>query len=110
VVQEPSAASAVVRATGHAGNPPGQGPFMRITLGVAEGVVREAAYETYQCPGCVACGRAIVEMVSGKPLAEASALKYDDLVRRVGPLAKHRQICYGLAVLALSEALKLLGP
>ena len=107
--QEPSAASALKRATGHAGNPPGHGPFMRVTLCVENGAIREAHFETYQCPGCIACGQAIVAMVSGKSVQEAGAIKHGDLVGRVGPLPRHRQICYGLALLALSEALNELG-
>ena len=104
--QEPSAAPALKRAIGHAGNPPGQGPFMRVTLVAEGGVIREASYETYQCPGCVACGQAMVAMTSGKTLQEAGAIRHDDLVLRVGPLPRHRQICYGLTLFALDEALK----
>jgi NifU-like protein involved in Fe-S cluster formation len=94
------------RVTGHSGNPPGQGPFMTVHLTVVNGAVREALYETYQCPGCVACGSAIVAMVMGKTLDEARAIRHADLVGRVGPLPRHRQVCYGLALLALAEALK----
>lgn len=107
--QEPGAAPTILRATGHAGNPPGQGPFMRISLGVSGGVVREAAYETYQCPGCVACGQGMVSLVKDRPLEEVRGIRHEHLVAQVGPLPKHRQICYGLAVLALDESLKRLG-
>jgi NifU-like protein involved in Fe-S cluster formation len=92
--------------TGHAGNPPGQGPFIDVTLAVLGDVIREAHYETYQCPGCQACGQAVVALVTGKSLSDARALRHEDVVNRVGPLAKHRQICYGLALLALDDALK----
>jgi NifU-like protein involved in Fe-S cluster formation len=91
--------------TGHGGNPPGQGPFIDVTLVVFRDIVIEARYETYQCPGCQACGQAIVGLVTGKSLADARAIRHEDVVQRVGPLAKHRQICYGLAVLALDDAL-----
>jgi NifU-like protein involved in Fe-S cluster formation len=91
--------------TGHAGNPPGQGPFITLRLVVEGDVIRSATYETYPCPGCQACGRAIVALSKGKTLSEARALKHEDVVRAVGPLPKHRQICYGLAILALADAL-----
>jgi len=94
---------ALRHATGHAGNEPGQGPFLRISLAVESELIRQATYETYQCPGCVACGQAIVAMVLGRTIHEAEAIKHDDVVARVGPLAPHRRICYGLAVLALSD-------
>ena len=82
---------------------------MRITLGMDADVVREAAYETYQCPGCVACGQGMVALVKDRPLNEVRGIRHEHLVARVGPLPKHRQICYGLTVLALDEALKKLG-
>jgi NifU-like protein involved in Fe-S cluster formation len=93
------------RVTGNSGNPPGQGPFINITLRVVEGVVAEATYETYQCPGCIACGKALCELASGKRLEEVCMLNYPTLVERVGPLPPHRRICYGLALLALADAL-----
>jgi NifU-like protein involved in Fe-S cluster formation len=80
------------RVTGHGGNPPGEGPFIDVTLLVTGGIIQEAAYQTYQCPGCQACGQAIVALVIGKSLSDARALRHEDVVRRVGPLAKHRQI------------------
>lgn len=78
---------------------------MKIHLAVADGIVRESTYETYQCPGCVACGKAICELASGKSIDEAAAITHPILVARVGPLPRHRQICYGLALLALSDAI-----
>ena len=78
---------------------------MRVTLGVENGTIREATYETYQCPGCVACGRAIVAMAVGRTLDGARGIRHDDLVARVGALPRYRQICYGLTLLALAEAL-----
>jgi hypothetical protein len=48
-------------------------------------------------------------MVSGKSVQEARDIRHGDLVGRVGPLPRYRQICYGLAVLALSEAVKEFG-
>ena len=91
--------------TGHSGTPPGQGPFMTVHLEVAGGVVRKATYETYQCPGCHACGKAICALAFGKTVEEAKNITHPIVVERVGPLPRHRQICYGLAVLALTDAL-----
>jgi NifU-like protein involved in Fe-S cluster formation len=94
--------------TGHAGNPPGQGPFITLRLVVEGEVIHRATYETYQCPGCHACGKAVCELVTGKSLTEAHAVNRDAVVLRVGPLSKHRQICYSLAAVALAEALRYL--
>jgi NifU-like protein involved in Fe-S cluster formation len=91
--------------TGHGGNPPGQGPFLNLTLHVAAGIILQASFETYQCPGCVACGQVLVTMLSRKRLADARTIRHEDVVSQVGPLPKHRQICYGLVILALDDAL-----
>ena len=92
--------------TGHGGNPPGQGPFITVHLALADEEIREASFETYPCPGCQACGKAVCELVRGRSLADARAVNRDAVAGRVGPLERHRQICYGLAVLALSDALR----
>lgn len=96
----------VRRGTGHSGNTPGQGPFMKVSILVVKGLIHEATFETYQCPGCVACGKAICDLARKKSLAEAASIRHENLVQVVGPLPKHRQICYGLALLALGSALK----
>jgi NifU-like protein involved in Fe-S cluster formation len=110
MVPQPEAQGTTSRqVTGHAGNPPGQGPFITVTLVVEGEVIRKATYETYQCPGCHACGKAVCELVTGKSVAEAGLVSRDQVAERVGPLAKHRQICYSLAAVALAEALRSLN-
>lgn len=96
----------MARVTGHSGNEPGQGPFMKVHLSVDHGIISEATFETYQCPGCVACGKAICEMARGKRIKEATEITHAALVERVGALEPHRRICYGLALLALADALE----
>lgn len=91
--------------TGHGGNPPGNGPFVSLTLCLQGDHIAGASYETYQCPGAHACGKAVCELIRGKNIQEARKIRHEDLVARVGPLPKHRQICYGLSLLALSNAL-----
>jgi NifU-like protein involved in Fe-S cluster formation len=78
---------------------------MKLHLRVKDGRVIEATYETYQCPGSHACGKALCDMLTGRSLEEARALRHGDLVERVGPLPAHRRNCYGLALLSLSDAL-----
>jgi NifU-like protein involved in Fe-S cluster formation len=100
-----NAIAATKRVVGHGGNPPGQGPFMRVALEVADGVIQHAAYETYQCPACHDCGKALCAMVTGRSVADAEAIDHAALAARVGPLPRAKAICYSLAVLALADAL-----
>lgn len=79
---------------------------MNVTIHVAGDAIEEATCETYPCPGCVACGRAICEMVKGMRIDQAEEINHPALVERVGPLPRHRRICYGLALLALADALE----
>lgn len=92
--------------SGHAGPPPGQGPFISLHLTLLGDRVQSAVYETYQCPGCHACGKALCELLKNNTLEAAAEITRAEIIDRVGPLPRHRQICYGLAVLALNEALK----
>ncbi len=91
--------------SGHGGNPPGQGPFITLRLRVRERMIEDATYETYPCPGCHACGKAICDLVAKKRVEAAEAIRHDHLVERVGPLPSYRRHCYGLALLALADAL-----
>jgi NifU-like protein involved in Fe-S cluster formation len=47
----------------------------------------------------------MVEMVTGKRVEDARSIRHADVVAKVGPLPRHRQVCYGLAILALDDAL-----
>lgn len=92
--------------TGHAGPPPGQGPFISVKLSILGDLITSAAYETYQCPGCHACGEVLCELAKGKTVTSAREITRSTIAERVGPLPRHRQLCYGLAALALHDALK----
>ena len=92
--------------TGRCGNLPGQGPFMEVSLSLARGVIAGAKYETFQCSACHACGKAICRRVQGRTPEEARSITWDLLVREVGePLPRGKRHCYGLALLALEDAL-----
>ena len=88
-----NAIDATKRVVGHGGNPPGQGPFMRVTIEVQGGVIGHAAYETYLCPACHACGKALCAMVTGRSVADAKAIDRAALAARVGPLPRAKAIC-----------------
>lgn len=91
--------------TGHGGSPPGAGPFISLQLSLAGDRIQKATYESYPCPGGQACGKAVCELVAGRTLKEAACLRHAELVDQVGPLPRHRRIAYGLALLALQDAL-----
>jgi len=96
----------VPHVVGHAGKPPGQGPFLRVYLVVEDGVIREAAHETYGCPACIACAHAVCELARGRTVEEAGRIDEAALTERVGQLPRQKRHCLGLAVGALRDALE----
>jgi YD repeat-containing protein len=50
----------------------GDGPFMEIWLRVEGETVQDAAYRTYGCRIAAVCGGALVEVLMGRTLAQAS--------------------------------------
>lgn len=82
---------------------------MDLTIQVVDNLIREATYATYQCPGAHACGKALCELIRGKSPEEANEITHPTLTERVGPLPPNRRMCYGLALLALSNALAKVG-
>ncbi len=110
--EAPAPAGARFRVSGHGGNAPGQGPFLDVHLGIAEGRVVEARFETYLCPGAHDCGKALVGLVMGRPVEELGKIDRQAVAERVGPLPRARAIGYSLAAVALADALRQLerGP
>lgn len=95
-------------AVGSAGVP-GRGNYMVIHILVAAGRIREAAFQTYGCPGAIACGSAVTELAKGKTPAEAARLSRDDVDRLLGGLPLGKGHCADLAVNALRDALAKAG-
>jgi nitrogen fixation NifU-like protein len=84
---------------------PGCGNYMVITLSIESKVITGARFQTYGCPGAIACGSAVTEMAKGKSIAEAleiDASAVDDFLGKL-PLGKGH--CAGLAAGALRDAL-----
>ena len=84
---------------------PGRGNHMVIHIRVAAGRISEIRYQTYGCPGAIACGSAATELAKGKTLAEAAAITRDDVEKLLGGLPLGKGHCAGLAVNALQDAL-----
>jgi nitrogen fixation NifU-like protein len=84
---------------------PGRGNYMVIHIRVAAGRISEIRYQTYGCPGAIACGSAVTELAKGKTLTEAAAISRDDVDKLLGGLPLGKGHCADLAVNALRDAL-----
>jgi nitrogen fixation NifU-like protein len=84
---------------------PGQGNYMAIHIRVEAGRITDIRYQTYGCPGAIACGSAVTELARGRTLEEAEGITRDDVDRLLGGLPLGKGHCADLAVNALRNAL-----
>ena len=84
---------------------PACGDLMRLSLKLEGGRIVQARFRTRGCVPSIACGSALTEMLEGKSLAEARALRREDLVAAVGGLENASQHASHLALDALAAAL-----
>jgi nitrogen fixation NifU-like protein len=78
------------------------GDILKLTARVSDGRIVEIKFLAKGCVPAMACGSALAEFVEGKTLAEASALKREDLVRSLGGLPEASTHASHLAIDALT--------
>jgi nitrogen fixation protein NifU and related proteins len=84
---------------------PACGDIMRLSLKLDGGRIAQARFLTKGCVPSIACGSALTEMLQGKSVAQARALRREDLIAAVGGLAPESQHASHLAMDALVAAL-----
>jgi nitrogen fixation protein NifU and related proteins len=84
---------------------PGRGNYMIIQLRIENGTIAEAMFQTYGCPGAIACGSAITELAKDKPFKEVQKLDRNDIDKFLGGLPLGKGHCADLAAKALDNAL-----
>jgi NifU-like protein involved in Fe-S cluster formation len=85
---------------------PACGDIMRLSLKLEGGRIAQARFRTRGCVPSIACGSALTEMLTGKSVAEARALRREELVAAVGGLENASQHASHLALDALALALR----
>ena len=85
---------------------PGQGNYMIVHIRVDSGRISKTAFQTYGCPGAIACGSAVTELAKGRRLKEALGITRDDIDGFLGGLPLGKGHCADLAAQALQEALR----
>ena len=85
---------------------PACGDVMRLSLRVEDGTIVQARYRTRGCVTAIACGSALTEMLVGCKLAEAGALRREELVAALGGLSNETMHGSHLAMDALRAALQ----
>jgi nitrogen fixation NifU-like protein len=85
---------------------PACGDILRITLKVTDGQIVAARFKAKGCVAAMACGSALTEIVTGKTVREAQALRREQVTAAVGGLPQASTHAAQLALDALSAALK----
>lgn len=84
---------------------PACGDVMKLWLRLAEGHVEEATYRAKGCVPAIACGSALTELLRGRSIHQARALRRVELVLAVGGLPNASMHASHLAIDVLAKAL-----
>ncbi|HET9839705.1 MAG TPA: iron-sulfur cluster assembly scaffold protein [Candidatus Angelobacter sp.] len=82
------------------------GDIMTLAVKLAGGRIAQVRYRTRGCVASIAAGSCLTEMIQGKSLAEASAVRREQLLEALGGLPNASVHATHLAMDVLSELLK----
>ena len=88
---------------------PACGDIMNLSLKLEGGRIAAARYRTRGCVTSIACGSVLTEMLLGRTVEEARALRREEIVAALGGLSNETLHGSHLAMDALKEAFLLLG-
>jgi nitrogen fixation NifU-like protein len=81
------------------------GDIMKLAVKLADGRIGDVRFRTRGCVASIAAGSCLTEMIAGKPLAEAAALRREQLVEALGGLSNASIHASHLAMDALQQVL-----
>jgi nitrogen fixation NifU-like protein len=84
---------------------PACGDVLKLTLRIADGRITEIRFLAKGCVPAIACGSALTELVQGRTVGDARALKREELVDAVGGLPEASSHASHLAMDTLAKAL-----
>ena len=93
-------ADQVTELTGHCGD------TMRVYLKLEDGKIKDAKIQVLGCPGAIASAMAAMELIRGKTLAEAMALRDRDIFRMLGEIPDQKQHCIRLTNKTIQKAIQ----
>ncbi len=87
---------------------PACGDVLKLTVRVADGHIHEIRFLAQGCVPTVACASALTELVQGRTLHDAQALRREELVRAIGGLPAASMHASHLALDAFAALLRAL--
>ncbi|MGE5493714.1 MAG: Fe-S cluster assembly scaffold protein NifU [Burkholderiales bacterium] len=82
------------------------GDIMRMYLKIEDDVIKDASFKTFGCCAAIASSSVATDMIKGKTLDEALALKNSDVVEALGGLPPVKIHCSVLAEEAIKSAIE----
>jgi len=95
-----SDANQVTELTGHCGD------TMKIYLKLEDGRIKDAKIQVLGCPGAIASAMAAMELVRGKTIEDAMAIKDRDIFRMLEEIPDQKQHCIRLTIKTLQKAIE----
>ena len=89
---------------GNAGNP-ADGDTVRLYLKIEEEAIVDAKVKVLGCPTAIAAASALTELVMGKTLDDALAVRNEDVSEALGGLPESKLHCSVLAEAVLQDAI-----
>ena len=87
----------------------GEGPYMILWFEVCAGVIRRAAFATYECAAATAAGSITTALVTGRTVEQALRLTARDIDLVLGGLPEGKEHCPRLAAEAVRNAFEKKG-
>lgn len=82
------------------------GDIMKLAIKLAGGRIAQVRFRTQGCVASIAAGSCLTEMLAGKSLAEAGALRREQLLEALGGLPNASSHASHLAMDALAQVLR----
>jgi nitrogen fixation NifU-like protein len=82
------------------------GDVVRLTLKMKDGKIAEVAFKAKGCVPAMACASALTELVVGKNISDARAIRDEDIITAVGGLPQASTHAAQLALDVLSAAFR----
>ncbi len=89
---------------GDAGNP-ADGDAIRLYLTIEEYVITDAKVKVFGCPAAIAAASVLTELIMGRSLEEALALRNEDIAAALGGLPESKLHCSVMAEAVLEDAI-----
>ena len=80
------------------------GDQVKLTLIVRDGKIAEARAKTFGCAAAIASSSALTELIIGRSVEEAKALRNSDVVAFLGGMPEYKVVCSVVAEDALKAA------